>query len=149
MLSFAIQVTSSVSGRTDVLLCGKEPGYAKVSKARTIPKCKLMTLMDLKSGIEGPSLEAVLPMAPITNFSNGYKRSSGYNGLALQASPAALAIASGSVAQISAGAGKAALPPPADGDVEIVKEQTFEDSLRIQREEAKLTGRYIILEAEL
>ena len=137
-----------------MLLCGKEPGFAKVSKARTIPKCKLMTLMDLKSGIEGPSLEAVLPMAPITNFSNGYKRSSGYNGLALQASPAALAIASGSiasgrVAQIRAGAGKAALPPPADGDVEIVKEQTFEDSLRIQREEAKLTGRYIILEAEL
>jgi hypothetical protein len=47
------------------------------------------------------------------------------------------------------GTAGAVLPPPAakdNGDVEIVKEQTFEETLKIQRDGAKLAGRYIVLE---
>ena len=42
-----LQVTGSVSGKTSILVVGKEPGYSKVSKARDNPKIKLMSVMDL------------------------------------------------------------------------------------------------------
>jgi hypothetical protein len=56
-----------------------------------------MSLADLKTGIEGPSLDAVAPMAPIQSFSGGYNRYGGSNSLALTATPMELAIAAGTM----------------------------------------------------
>jgi len=57
--SFGGRVTSSVSGKTDVLVVGKDPGFSKVSKARSSPVTRLLGLHDLKVGIERGSLEEV------------------------------------------------------------------------------------------
>ena len=46
IVSFGGRVTSSVSGKTNILVVGKNPGYSKVSKARRQPNCKLMSLKD-------------------------------------------------------------------------------------------------------
>jgi NAD-dependent DNA ligase len=70
--SFGARVTSAVSGRTDILIVGTAPGSTKVSKARAQPQCQLMTVHDLKLGVEGrQSLEGV-PEPEITSFSSGY-----------------------------------------------------------------------------
>ena len=45
--SFGGRVTSSVSGKTDVLLVGKEPGMSKVTQARNKPGVILMNLGQL------------------------------------------------------------------------------------------------------
>lgn len=96
--SFGGRVTSSVSGKTDILVVGKNPGFSKVSKARRQPNCKLMSLKDLTEYFEGnKKLNSVEPML-IENFSAGYgSRRNNYlgNGLASSASKSDLEIAQG------------------------------------------------------
>ena len=53
----ACQVTGSVSGRTDILVVGKDPGFSKVSKARARTQCRLLSLHDLRNGLENNMLE--------------------------------------------------------------------------------------------
>lgn len=91
--AFGGRVTGSVSGRTTILLVGKEPGFSKVSMAQSSEKCKLLSLRDLKGVLEGDRSLQALDKEPmvIESFSSGYRG----NSLALHASPAALARASG------------------------------------------------------
>lgn len=95
--SFGGRVTSAVSGRTDALLVGKEPGMSKVSQARA----RGVTLLNfsqlcqsLDSGACAPAKGssdalALTNAVDITSFSSGYWG----NGLAIGASDAALAYA--------------------------------------------------------
>ena len=78
--SFGGRVTSSISGKTDILLVGKDPGYSKVSKARKNGKVQLITLKDLKDGLEGGCLEGMQPVLAIGGFSSGF----GNNSVALK-----------------------------------------------------------------
>ena len=81
---------------------------SKVSKAREA-NVTLMTLHDLKLGIErGDAAAAVKPVV-IESFSKGFEG----NGLALLASDADLAFAAGRAAPSTAAAPKAAAPKPA------------------------------------
>jgi len=90
--SFGGRVTTSISGKTNVLLVGKEPGMSKVSKARDKPKIMLADIRDLKEGLDA-GLESLEdfdftqreePMK-IESFSAGYYKGGEYNGLALTA----------------------------------------------------------------
>lgn len=95
--SFGGKVTSSVSGKTDVLVVGKEPGFNKVTQARK-NSTRLLSLHDMKVGLEQGSLEDINTSRPmmIDDFSKGYsQRRGGPNGRALRASKKELAIASG------------------------------------------------------
>ena len=87
--SFGARVTSSVSGRTDILVVGKAPGMSKVSKARSSASCRLVSLEDMKHGLETHAVEDLgKKKMLIENFSKGYGyRSGGFNGLADKASP--------------------------------------------------------------
>jgi hypothetical protein len=71
--SFGGRVTGSVSGKTDFLVVGKEPGASKVSQAaaKGVPT---VDLMGLKRVLETPgaALEDA-PAAVIGDFSDGYK----------------------------------------------------------------------------
>lgn len=91
--SFGGRVTSSISGRTDFLVRGQNPGFSKVSKARAYPRCQLVDLQTLRESLDsGKAIEDAVAAAPpvlIKSFSSGY----GGNGLAYHASPAALALA--------------------------------------------------------
>ena len=91
--SFGGRVTSAVSGQTDVLVVGKEPGYSKVSKARGMPKCTLLALKDLvedviKGGLmltDGSSSSDALTVKKkdvvIESFSAGFRsRGNGFEG---------------------------------------------------------------------
>jgi hypothetical protein len=71
--AFGGKVTGTVSGRTNILIVGQNPGFSKVSSAQSQgTKIKIMSIKDLKAGIEGGKLEDI-PAAPaITNFSSGY-----------------------------------------------------------------------------
>lgn len=92
--SFGGRVTQSISGKTNFLLVGKDPGMAKVSRARDDPTIQLLGLKDLKEEIDsGKRLEfdANRPAHIITGFSMGYQN----NGLALEASRAELLLAAG------------------------------------------------------
>lgn len=73
--SFGGRVTSAVSGKTDYLVVGKDPGASKVNKAmsRNLPRIGLKSLGDNIYNII-PSLEQA-PTPVITNFSAGYSRS--------------------------------------------------------------------------
>lgn len=73
--SFGARVTSSVSGKTDLLIVGKEPGASKVGKARDSAKCQLVTLADLTLSIQGEQrLEAATDATEqIESFSAGYQ----------------------------------------------------------------------------
>jgi len=96
--SFGGKVAAAVSGKTDVLVVGKEPGMSKVLKARKSPKISMVSLHDLKLGLERGNLEdgKAKPMM-IRSFSKGFgQRKGGPNGHALRASKEELAIASGS-----------------------------------------------------
>lgn len=100
--SFGGKVASAVSGRTNVLVVGKEPGFSKVAKARKSAKARLLSLREVKVGLERGSLEdagtKAKPML-IRSFSKGYsQRRGGPNSLALSASKEELAIASGTKA---------------------------------------------------
>lgn len=71
--SFEGKVTGSVSGKTNVLVVGKDPGRCKVTQAdvKGIPRVDLMTMQNRLYG-RIQSLENVAP-AVITNFSAGYQ----------------------------------------------------------------------------
>ena len=84
LASFGARVTSSVSGKTDVLLVGKEPGYAKVSQAQA-QGCALLSLHDVAQGLVRGSIEDVMRVRrktplEIESFSAGFRG----NGLALK-----------------------------------------------------------------
>ena len=98
--SFGGRVTGSVSGRTDVLLVGKEPGMSKVTKARNQPGCMVVSLENLcellNAGYMLPekgtaAAEELTKATKITSFSAGYW----YNGQALKATKAQLEYATG------------------------------------------------------
>ena len=62
-----------MSGKTDVLIVGREPGASKVSQARA-KNVQLMSLKDLQVVLMGgSSIEDVQPMGVITQFSSGYR----------------------------------------------------------------------------
>lgn len=71
--SFGGTVTSGISGKTDVLVVGKEPGFSKVSQARG-RGIKLMDLSSLSNwAAQGNLLEdANAKPLEITDFSTGY-----------------------------------------------------------------------------
>ena len=71
--SFGGTVTSAISGKTNILVVGKEPGQSKVTQAheRKIPRVDLMALNERIYG-RLETLEAAEP-AVITGFSGGYK----------------------------------------------------------------------------
>jgi hypothetical protein len=105
--SFGGRVTGSVSGRTDFLVTGKQPGFSKVSKARGSARCQLIDLKTLNENLKTttPRLGVDDVQAPILiqEFSAGYALKSGPNGLALTASRGQLAVAMGvAPAQIAA-----------------------------------------------
>lgn len=70
--SFGGRVTSAVSGKTNYLVVGKDPGASKVSKAmeRSIPLIDVKALQDLMLG-KMHTLDAASPPR-ITGFSAGY-----------------------------------------------------------------------------
>eukprot|EP00038_Savillea_parva_P024827 m.45183 g.45183 ORF g.45183 m.45183 type:complete len:515 (+) comp6619_c0_seq2:54-1598(+) len=88
--AFGGRVTSCVSGKTDFLIVGKNPGLRKVMQARESDHCVMMSLHDFKIALESGNLTPQRPMI-IDNFSSGYRG----RGLALSAPPSVLAIASG------------------------------------------------------
>lgn len=96
--SFGGKVTTAVSGRTDILVVGKDPGFSKVLKARKNSKTRLLNLHDLRLALEQGTLEeGKKETLQIKNFARGYaRRRGGPINLALQASVKDLAIASGS-----------------------------------------------------
>jgi len=99
LASFGAKVTGSVSGKTTVLLVGKEPGMSKVSKGRENKATRLMDLREMVEAIRSGGLTQVeeKPMV-IESFSAGFGfRSGRQNGLALEASAEELAIAAGIV----------------------------------------------------
>jgi len=72
--SFGGRVTSSISGKTDLLIVGKDPGASKVSKARhSGGRTRLTTLHDVKVALESGNLDALgkQPLQ-IENFSSGF-----------------------------------------------------------------------------
>ncbi|KAJ1459581.1 hypothetical protein M885DRAFT_510713 [Pelagophyceae sp. CCMP2097] len=89
--SFGGRVTGSVSGKTTLLVVGKDPGASKVGQARE-KNIQLINIKDLKEALEIGSLEgfAGKPLV-IAGFSKGYRG----NGLAAGMAPAALAIVAG------------------------------------------------------
>ena len=73
--SFGAKVRSAVSGRTNLLITGVEPGASKVASARSRPNCQLISLADLAACIEcrnGLTLETVEPPR-IDGFSAGWR----------------------------------------------------------------------------
>jgi hypothetical protein len=108
--SFGGRVTGSVSGKTDILIVGKEPGFSKVSQARA-KGIQLMGLRDLALGLSseaGMQLADIKPMK-IQNFSRGF----GGNSLANEASAGDLAIAQGLIQ----------VEPEAKGSKAVVKKK--------------------------
>lgn len=74
------------------MIVGKDPGYSKVSQARS-RGIQILSLKDLKEGIEGNCIETMQSKMNITSFSKGY----GGNSLALRAPPEELAFVQGDI----------------------------------------------------
>jgi hypothetical protein len=72
--SFGGRVTSSVSGKTDFVVVGQDPGRSKVTQAeeRNIPLIDLLALHRLCMGHQTIEATASAPPPHITNFSAGY-----------------------------------------------------------------------------
>ena len=71
--SMGAKVRSSVSGKTDMVILGEEPGLRKVSDARERPNCRLVGIQDLQLVLEGKKELKALPAEPeIEGFSTGY-----------------------------------------------------------------------------
>ncbi|KAL7541643.1 hypothetical protein ACHAXR_011088 [Thalassiosira sp. AJA248-18] len=72
--SFGGRVTSAVSGKTDFVLVGKDPGRSKVSQAdkRGVPLIDLLSLQRLLVGQSSLEAAASAPPPRITAFSAGY-----------------------------------------------------------------------------
>ncbi|KAG2485002.1 hypothetical protein HYH03_016205 [Edaphochlamys debaryana] len=101
--SFGGRVTGSVSGKTNFLVVGQEPGASKVGQARA-RGVKLVDVMALKAELEGApgaSLEAA-PAPVIGSFSAGYNG----NSVAYRLGPAAVA-----ALMLPQYAGEGAAPP--------------------------------------
>lgn len=77
--SFGGKVTGSVSGKTDYLIVGRDPGASKVGKAhqRGLPLMNILQLQHLLIGQTRLEDVATQPPPRITNYSSGY----GNNGL--------------------------------------------------------------------
>lgn len=82
---FGGKVTSSISGKTTILLVGEQPGLSKVGKARASGKVTLMSTRQFLEEVQGKSDRTHTIMYPpeISSFSAGYKG----NGFALEAAP--------------------------------------------------------------
>jgi len=74
LTAMGARVTSSVSGKTDMLLAGKDPGGSKVAKARASSKCQLLSLQTLTQAISRGDPEELVHAEPleITSYSTGY-----------------------------------------------------------------------------
>ncbi|KAJ3236984.1 hypothetical protein HDU81_010128 [Chytriomyces hyalinus] len=71
--SFGARVTSAISGKTNLLVVGQEPGQSKVAKAEaTGGKCQIISLQDLVKCIEGQQSLEYTPPPMIESFSAGY-----------------------------------------------------------------------------
>ena len=72
--SFGGKVTSAVSGKTDFLLVGRDPGRSKVSQAdkKDVPLIDLIALHKLLMGQATIEATAASEAPKITNFSAGY-----------------------------------------------------------------------------
>ena len=115
--SFGGRVTSAISGKTDVLLTGSEPGMSKVGQARN-KGVTLMTLSQLTeqlgSGLGMPEkgtadAQDFTEKINIQSFSAGYLGKGGLgNGLALSASAEELAFAASGAGQVGTYAGECA-----------------------------------------
>ena len=97
--SFGGRVTTSVSGKTDILLVGKEPGYAKVSEAQ-VKGVPLLSLNDVSAGlirnnVKLSEIERIRRGKPlqIDNFSAGFRG----NGLGARIGMGGAKMAAGSV----------------------------------------------------
>ncbi|KAI8614747.1 hypothetical protein BC830DRAFT_1125914 [Chytriomyces sp. MP71] len=77
--SFGARVTGSVSGRTDFLIVGQDPGFSKVNQARESERCKLLTLKDLLLTIHGQKDVKQIEDPEINSYSTGFRG----NGLSL------------------------------------------------------------------
>lgn len=79
--SFGGRVTSSVSGKTTLLVVGKQPGMGKVTQASS-KGVRMMGLQDLADGLKVGHLKSADELGPmqIDSFSKGYHG----NGLALK-----------------------------------------------------------------
>lgn len=98
---FGGRVTSSVSGKTDILIVGHEPGMGKMSRARSTPGVQLLTTETLKDNIEGRLALANAPPVIVDSFSQGYTFKSGLsNGRVLSASVEEIDIARGVAAPV-------------------------------------------------
>ena len=114
--TFGGRVTGSISGRTDVLIVGKEAGMSKVADARVRPNVILATLKDLKDGLDA-GFESLKKFdffnreepLKIKSFSAGYK----FNGKALEASKEEMEVAQGVKKATPKAVGKKAPPTKA------------------------------------
>ena len=72
--SFGGKVTSAVSGKTDFVIVGRDPGRSKVSQAdaKGVPMIDLISLERLLIGQSSLEATASEPPPRITNFSAGY-----------------------------------------------------------------------------
>ncbi|KAI8840161.1 hypothetical protein BJ741DRAFT_598110, partial [Chytriomyces cf. hyalinus JEL632] len=70
--SFGARVTSAVSGKTNLLIVGQEPGQSKVAKAAGTGKCQIIGLQDLVKCIEGQQSLEYTPPPMIESYSTGY-----------------------------------------------------------------------------
>eukprot|EP01135_Chromosphaera_perkinsii_P010512 Nk52_evm22s2152 gene=Nk52_evmTU22s2152 len=70
--SHGATITSAVSGKTDYLLIGDEPGASKVSKAESQPRCQIVCLNDFKLAVQGQRPLDEAPVPEIESFSKGY-----------------------------------------------------------------------------
>lgn len=95
---FGGRVTSAVSGKTDYLIVGKDPGLSKVEKARHSAKCEITDATTVVGAIEGGGVKslATAPEPEIGGFSSGYWGT----GLAITASQERLEMARGQTAVI-------------------------------------------------
>lgn len=92
--SFGGQVKSAVSGKTDLLVVGKEPGFAKVAKARASEgRMAMVSLHDLKQVLESKEDLEDVTQRPlqVEKFSEGFRGS----GLSRAATPEMLKEAAG------------------------------------------------------
>jgi hypothetical protein len=97
--SFGGKVTGALSGRTKILIVGKDPGFSKVDKARQQPaQTSLLSLRDVIQRIVDGTIASTGPgnvqHMEIQSFSSGY----GNNSLALLADAETYAIAAGTAA---------------------------------------------------
>jgi len=111
--SFGGRVTSAISGKTDVLVVGKEPGFAKVTQAENKRAIRIMTLQEVRDGLcagriaIGEAACIATARVAIDAFSSGYHG----NSTALTASASALDLAR--YGRQQGGLGRGRSPSPA------------------------------------